>query len=221
VRVKVCGIRIPEEVDLCVDAGVHALGFICGVTHRAEDAVDPETVRRLSARVPPFVITVLVTHLTDLPDLKDLISETWTHAVQLQGDVSVDGILHLKRRFPGRKWIKAVHVNEDGALSRAMEYAPYVDALLLDTRTSDRLGGTGITHDWKLSAVIRDSVSCPVILAGGLRPENVEEAVRIVRPYAVDANSGLEDKDGFKDRDRVREFVRNATKDSCLRSRPH
>ncbi|HJJ64238.1 MAG TPA: phosphoribosylanthranilate isomerase, partial [Methanocorpusculum sp.] len=86
---------------------------------------------------------------------------------------------------------------------------PYADAILLDSRTADRLGGTGITHDWSISAKIVSAVSKPVILAGGLKPENLFEAMSVVKPYAVDVHSGVK-QDGVRDFLRTEEFVRTA-----------
>jgi len=109
--------------------------------------------------------------------------------------------------FPDRKFIKAIHVNIDDAVEKAMFYKPIVDAILLDTRTEDRLGGTGIAHDWNLSKKIKETLSCPVILAGGLSPLNVETAIKIVNPYGVDANSKLKNAEGTKDRKKVKDFI--------------
>ena len=107
--------------------------------------------------------------------------------------------------------IKAVHVTGEDAISRALDYAADADALLLDSRTADRLGGTGRTHDWAVSArIVAAAAPVPVYLAGGLRPENVEEAIMEVRPAGVDANSGLEDAGGCKDPARMREFAARA-----------
>jgi phosphoribosylanthranilate isomerase len=102
-------------------------------------------------------------------------------------------------------------VTGEDALGHALDYAAVADALVLDSRTADRLGGTGRTHDWSISARIVAAVArLPVYLAGGLRPENVAEAVARVRPAGVDANSGVEDESGRKDAQRMREFVARA-----------
>jgi phosphoribosylanthranilate isomerase len=102
-------------------------------------------------------------------------------------------------------------VTGDDALDRALGCAPDADALVLDSRTADRLGGTGRTHDWSVSARIVSAVAPrPVYLAGGLRPENVAEAVARVRPAGVDVNSGVEDASGRKDMAKMRAFVDRA-----------
>ena len=104
-----------------------------------------------------------------------------------------------------------MHVTGDDALGHALSYAAHADALVLDSRTADRLGGTGLTHDWSVSARIVGAVApVPVYLAGGLRPENVAEAVARVRPAGVDVNSGVEDAKGRKDTAKMRAFVDRA-----------
>jgi phosphoribosylanthranilate isomerase len=98
-------------------------------------------------------------------------------------------------------------VDGEAALRRAEQAAAWADALHLDTRTGARLGGTGVTHDWSLSARIAAATPIPVILAGGLTADNVAEAVGHVRPFGVDVNSGVEDARGVKDPAKMRAFV--------------
>lgn len=214
VYVKVCGIRTKEEINICISEGVNALGFICGVTHKAEDAIDIDTAQKLISLVPPFVSTVLVTHIKDPYNLSFLIKKIPAGIIQIQDYVHPTDILFLKDLYPERKFIKAIHINNGDAFHCAKYFENFVDALLFDTKTDDRIGGTGIPHDWSLSRKIRDSVKCPVILAGGLSPDNVTEAVKTVVPFGVDANSRLEDENGYKDRNKIREFVRKAN--TCL-----
>jgi phosphoribosylanthranilate isomerase len=128
--------------------------------------------------------------------------------VQVLGEMAVPGLRRLRALVPGVRLLKAVHVTGEGALGDALSHAAHADALVLDSRTADRLGGTGRTHDWSISARIVDTVApLPVYLAGGLRPENVAEAVARVRPAGVDVNSGVEDATGRKDAAKMRAFV--------------
>lgn len=85
-----------------------------------------------------------------------------------------------------------------------------MEAIIVDSRTRDRIGGTGMTHDWSISSEIRKNLRKPLILAGGLKPENLGEAILKVRPFGVDVNSGVEDREGRKDMEKVRDFVRIA-----------
>lgn len=212
-KVKICGIKTTRELDMCVRAGADAVGFICGTTHRSEDEISPDMVRVLARRLPPFMDSVLVTHLTSASEILVLVGKTRTTALQLQGDIPPHELEVIRRTFPYLKIIKAIHIQK-GRSKEAMrlvkKYEDAVDAFLLDTKTHDRLGGTGKVHDWDTSAKVARATSRPVILAGGLDPANVCRAVIKVKPYGVDANSRLKGRDGYKDEGRVRRFVYRA-----------
>ncbi len=213
VRAKICGIRCDRDLQIAVDAGADAVGFICGVTHASEDALTPGQARRLAGKVPPYVATVLVTHLEDAGEILDLAEHVGVDTIQVHGLVSHETAGEVFRRARGRRIVRAVHVTGPDAAERALANAGVCDGLLLDSRTEDRLGGTGRTHDWSISRAIADRVAengPPVILAGGLSPENVGEAIQAVRPFGVDVNSGVEDANGDKDAERCAGFVSRA-----------
>jgi phosphoribosylanthranilate isomerase len=211
VFVKVCGIRTREEADAALDCGATALGFLVGLTHRAEDEIDEAQARGIVRRLPAGAEAVLVTHLLDPVQVAGLAASIGARTVQVHGDMAVADLRRLRALAPGARLLKALHVTGKDAIGRALDYAADVDALVLDSRTADRLGGTGQTHDWSVSARIVAAVApLPVYLAGGLRPENVAEAVARVRPAGVDVNSGVEDASGRKDAAKMRAFVARA-----------
>ena len=177
------------------------MGLICGVTHVTEDELAPDEARRLARRTPPMVSTVLVTHLEDAGEILQLADYVGVDTIQVHGLVSYETVAAVFELAAGRRIIKAVHVLGSTAVDEALTLADVCHAVLLDSRTSDRLGGTGRTHDWSISRHVADALRTrgrPVILAGGLHPDNVAEAVRAVRPFAVDVNSGVEDANGDK-----------------------
>jgi len=177
------------------------VGLICGVTHVTEDELAPDEARRLARRTPPMVSTVLVTHLEDAGEILQLADYVGVDTIQVHGLVSYETVAAVFELAAGRRIIKAVHVLGSTAVDEALTLADVCHAVLLDSRTSDRLGGTGRTHDWSISRHVADALRTrgrPVILAGGLHPDNVAEAVRAVRPFAVDVNSGVEDANGDK-----------------------
>lgn len=134
-------------------------------------------------------------------------------AIQLHGDTMHAESERVYARRAGRRVTQHVHVADEGALALAHEFADVCDAIHLDSCTADRIGGTGHTHDWSISRRIVDAMSVigrPVILSGGLTPSNLAAAIDTVRPYAVDANSGVEDEAGDKSAERARAFVRVA-----------
>ena len=208
-KCKICGTGTLEDLKIAVAAGADAVGFIVGTTHKSEDSISPPDARDIIRSLPPFVSGVVVTHLTDADDLVRLVEETGCSILQIQDMVSVETLALLRERFSYLFIIKAVHVLDESAVSVAKEFEMFADAILLDSRTADRLGGTGITHDWSISAKVVEAVSKPVILAGGLNPENLVKAVSVVKPYAVDVHSGVK-RDGVRDLERTSEFVKIA-----------
>jgi phosphoribosylanthranilate isomerase len=125
--------------------------------------------------------------------------------LQLHGGESVDFVKELRKAIPCRL-IKTIHIADRGAVKEALEYSQYCDYLLLDTPSAS-MGGSGLRHDWAVSREIVRSARVPVILAGGLNPSNVEEAVRIVKPSGVDVASGVESRPGKKDYEKVKNFI--------------
>ncbi|HJK48423.1 MAG TPA: phosphoribosylanthranilate isomerase [Methanocorpusculum sp.] len=208
-RVKICGTATFADLDCAVAAGADAVGFLMGITHVTQDAVTPETAAAMVATLPPFIVPVAVTHLTKPSDLIRIVELARCTTLQIQDVVTPDDIAEVREALPYLRIMKAVHVMDESAIATAKYFSDTADAILLDTRTADRIGGTGITHDWNISAKIVKECSCPVILAGGLTPENVTEAIIRVRPYAVDVHTGVK-KNGVRDAERTRAFVTNA-----------
>lgn len=205
---KVCGLRTENEARAAVAAGATALGMLVGLTHRAEDEASEADARHLVTALEPGPTMVLVTHLLDPAAIAALARRIGVSTIQVHGDVPPEGLRALRVLAPDTCLIKAIHVTGPDAVARAEALAPLADALLLDSRTTDRLGGTGQTHDWTISRRIAVAVApVPVILAGGLTPDNVASAIAAVRPAGVDVNSGVEDSTGAKDPARMHAFI--------------
>ncbi|WP_239476692.1 phosphoribosylanthranilate isomerase [Nocardia arizonensis] len=202
IRAKICGIRSESDLRIAVDSGADAIGLISGVTHFSEDALGPDRAAELSMRTPPFVTRVLVTHLEDASEIIDLADHIGVDAIQVHGLVTAETTREVRTRARGRKVLRAVHVTGPDAVDVAVRAASDCDAVLLDSRTIDRLGGTGKTHDWSISAQIVGALKesdCRVILAGGLNSANAAEAIAAVAPHGIDVNSGVETPNGDKD----------------------
>src|SRR5690349_5752096 len=148
---KICGIRNPREAGGAVDAGATAIGMLVGLTHRAEDEIDAVRARTITADLPSTIEAVMVTHLLDETAIARLATFIGVSAVQVHDDLPPTAMRKLAALLPHFRLIKAVHVTRSDAIERARAYAAVSDALLLDSRTHDRLGGTGLTHDWKIS----------------------------------------------------------------------
>ncbi len=215
-RVKICGIKNETDLETAVNAGADAVGFLVGQRFPSQDFILPEKAARLTALLPPFVTPVLVTHLTEPREILELYEKTGITTIQLHGGSTPEQLSSLREYLGSSiKLIPAVHVGSlpDDAPPDPdpNQYEPYADAFLLDSYdpATGKVGGTGKTHNWQLSARIAAAVRRPVILAGGLNPDNVAEAVRTVRPYAVDANTGLRPV-GVLDGKTAAAFVQNA-----------
>ena len=210
VRVKICGNRSSEDFRLAVEAGADAVGFIVGTRYQTEDSLEPSVAQDYVKCTSPFVKTVLVTHLVEANEILTLHATVGASIIQLHDEVNPREIQIIRKEHPTIPLIKAIPVINESAIELARAYAPYVHALLLDSRTADRIGGTGVIHDWTISRRIVAAVSKPVILAGGLTPSNVEEAIKTVQPYGVDVNSGVENAEGNKESTKLRKFARLA-----------
>jgi phosphoribosylanthranilate isomerase len=199
-RVKICGITTREDLDVVVEAGADAVGFIADVPTDTPREIPATRAVELARAAPPFVTTVLVT-MAERPEATvDLASRVQPDVVQVHGDLSSGDLAFLSAKIHGDV-IKAVSPED------APKYDTVADALLIDSLDESGAGGTGETHDWDRAAELVESLDSPVVLAGGLTPENVGEAVRRVEPFAVDVASGVEADPGRKDPEAVSAFV--------------
>ncbi|HEY3130345.1 MAG TPA: phosphoribosylanthranilate isomerase [Acidobacteriota bacterium] len=210
VRIKICGICSLEDALACSAAGADALGFLCGVPLSVRSYIDPGAAGEIIRQLPPYLSSVLVTTLSDAAQIQKILDETHVSALQLQGPIQPAGVQSLRNSNPHLKIIKAIQVVDQNALQEAQNWESFADALLLDTKGEGPLGGTGKTHDWKLSRKIAETLPIPVILAGGLSPDNVAQAIETVRPFAVDVNSGVTGQPPAKNLVKVAEFVKRA-----------
>jgi len=202
-RTKVCGLTRPADVDAAVDAGADAVGFVVDVPVDTPRAVSAARAVDLVDRVPPFVTTVLVTMPSAPQRAVDLVERVQPDVLQCHGDLSAGDVAYLASRVEARV-VKAVDAD---AVEAARRYVDVVDALLVDSADADGGGGTGETHDWARTREAVADLDAPVVLAGGLTPENVGAALDAVDPFGVDVASGVEASGGVKDHDRVRAFV--------------
>lgn len=201
VKVKICGITCLEDALAACEAGADALGFNFAEEAKARGRyIDPEHARSIIARLPPFISATAVCVNESADRMAEYLS--FVDRVQLHGEESVETCAAM-----GARAIKAFRAAPDFEVETMRSYP--AGAYLLDAFAPDARGGTGRTADWKLA---RRAVSLgkPLILAGGLTPDNVADAVRAVRPYAVDTAGGVESAPGKKDHDKVRRFVANA-----------
>ncbi len=206
VKVKICGITCAEDARACVKAGADALGFNFALGPRK---ITPEKAEEIVRELAPDVCRVGVFVNEDEKTVNDGVNRCRLTAVQFHGDESPE----YCSRFQGKvKVIKAFRVREDKDLERMRDYRVdfyLLDALVEEMKGKPCWGGTGRKFDWRLAKKANE-IAGPIILAGGLNPDNVTEAVRAVRPFAVDVASGVEKSPGRKDPELMRNFVLRA-----------
>ena len=219
VKVKICGITNMEDAKIAVKLGADALGFVFAFSPRR---ISEARAYKIIRELPPFVSSVGVFVNDQLARVNQIIKKCNLNVVQFHGDESPDYCGH----FEGMKVIKAFRVRNQKSLRVLSDYR--VDGFLLDTYIEGKMGGTGASFNWDLVRPVRDFATSgsgkgisngvnllkdfrePIILSGGLSPDNIAEAVKMVKPYAVDVSTGVESTPGKKDPQLVKEFIRRA-----------
>lgn len=213
-RVKVCGLMHEDDVRMCVEAGVDALGFVVEYPVPVPWTLDRHRAAALMAAVPPFVARVAVVS-GDAATLLEIARTTAADVLQVHGDESPETVEAVRTglRGSGCRIVKALRIPpgaKDPAewITLGDRYAAAgADAILLDARTDERPGGTGVAVDTALAAAVCQGARWPVVLAGGLTPDNVHDAVQAVWPYAVDVLTGVGDQHHRKVAPLVRAFM--------------
>ena len=206
-RVKICGVTSLKDLQMVGEAGADAVGIITEVpsSPRSVSVNDAKTMLR---KVPLFLTTVVVVVVKELDFLVRIYNKLKPDILQIHAFGK--HAQEIREQLPNTRIIGAIPANAD-TLSIVRENVQYFDAILLDSSTPEKHGGTGITHDWSLSQRVREEIDpTPLILAGGLTPQNIQEAIKTVKPYAVDVASGTESHPGRKDPIKVYEFVKKA-----------
>ncbi len=194
VRVKICCIADRGEAGMAVRSGAAAVGLVSDMPS-GPGVIEERQIAGIAAVVPPGVGSFLLTSRRDVEGIVAQQRRCRVNTLQLCDRLPAGAWDELRGRLPGIALVQVVHVTGPEALAEARAAAPQVDAILLDSGRPDarvkELGGTGRTHDWELSRRIREAVPVPIFLAGGLRPENVGEAIKTVGPFAVDVCTGV------------------------------
>ncbi len=212
--VQVAGIRDREEARMLMDCGVRYLGFPLRLPVNAEDLSEPDAARIIRSMRPP-ARGVAITYQDDADDVARFSDYLGASIVQLHGDISPGELKRLRLLRPALRIIKSLVVGERDVhhlVTRVQETGELVDAFITDTfdPATGASGATGRTHDWRISRELVRLSPRPVILAGGLTPDSVREAILAVGPAGVDAHTGLEDAAGRKDRTKVLRFLAEA-----------
>ncbi len=204
-----------DQVIAAVELGVDHIGFVVGEYGLVHGELSFATARQLARAVPEGRASVALTMATDVDEILRMVEIVEPNIVHIStdlDDVGVEAMERLRRELPSAvRLMKAIHVEDERSLEDARRFAPVSDILLLDTKVSGMpgIGATGRAHNWRVSREIVQAVRIPVILAGGLSPQNVVEAIRVVQPWGVDSNTwtNIPGDPVEKDMERVRAFV--------------
>ncbi|MEM1585987.1 MAG: phosphoribosylanthranilate isomerase [Candidatus Bathyarchaeia archaeon] len=214
VKVKICGITRVEDLYASVSAGADLIGFIVDVPSSPRNLTIKEA-KYLIRSTPPSVMKVVVTVFKDVKRLLEIYEGLKPDLIQVHAiPRESEQVREVARRVP---IIKAVNVPKTPPLEEILWGIDVFRAILVDSHVHGKYGGTGVTHDWGISRRIRYLIyPRPLILAGGLKPENVCEAILTVKPSAVDVSSGVESKPGVKDEQKIISFIREVRRAESL-----
>ena len=201
-RIKICGMTRREDASFAARAGVDALGFI--FYDKSPRCVDLGTARTIIESLPPFIDKVGVFVNETIEEVQQVTAIGLT-AIQLHGSETPDYCKELKKKAPLCSLIKAFRVGNESTASEFSIYSSVVDAFLLDTYVKGAKGGTGEVFDWGL--IDKLALTRPILLAGGLEPSNIEQAIRSTTSYCFDVNSGVEVSPGVKDHTKVEHLM--------------
>jgi len=226
-RVKICGLMNADDVYLCVQAGVHSVGFVVDFPVPVPWNLTKAEARKLIQKAPPFVSSCVVTG-GSIEKIMAIAKATRPNIVQLHYQETLSEVKEIAHRLSrmGIKTVKALRIDSDGNCAfefpdpaeavRALAETK-ISALIVDAYTASLPGGTGVMVDRSTFKIIRQETSLPIILAGGLNPANVRQIIQDINPYAVDVLTGVEERPGQKDPKKVNQFMQ-VIKDLELKS---
>lgn len=212
--IQAAGVRSFEDARTLVECGFRFIGFPLRLAFHPVDISEQET-KDIIARLPRNIHPVLITYETSPSELINLIQYLDVKIIQIHAEIDPQVLENLKSSLPDLSIIKSLIVKNDNLEElkhQVNEFAPYANAYITDTFdfATGACGATGKTHNWKISKQIVESSRRPVILAGGLTPQNVANAIAMVEPAGVDVHTGIEDAEGFNNPELCRKFVKRA-----------
>jgi phosphoribosylanthranilate isomerase len=210
-RIKICCINSIEEAKTAIEFGASAIGLVAKMPS-GPGPIPDDLIKQIAMSVPPPVATFLLTSETSVEMIIKHHQRTNTNTIQIVDSLKAGTYKQLKDALPSVKIVQVIHVRDEKSVDEAISISAMVDAILLDSGNPDlkikELGGTGRVHNWKLSRQIRDNSRCPIFLAGGLRAENVKQAIEEVHPFAIDVCSGVR-TNGKLDKQKLTDFFHN------------
>ncbi len=193
-KIKICCIQCIEEAELAIKYGASAIGLVSEMPS-GPGVISEALIQKIAAAVSSSIDTFLLTSKTNADSIIKQHRKCKTTTLQIVDKVKINVLIKLRKELPAIRLIQVIHVTGEESITEAKNVSKFVDALLLDSGNQKlkvkELGGTGRTHDWTISRKIRDAVSVPVYLAGGINANNVLDAIREVEPFGIDLCSGV------------------------------
>jgi phosphoribosylanthranilate isomerase len=194
VKVKICCISSIEEARLAVAYGAAAIGLV-GRMPSGPGIITDELIHAIAKTVPPPIQTFLLTSETTTDNIIEHHKKVNTTTIQIVDALSGREYHKIREAIPNVQLVQVIHVLDEGSIKEAIEISEFVDAILLDSGNPNLptkvLGGTGKTHNWDLSKKIREKISLPIFLAGGINKDNIKKAIEHVQPYGIDLCSSV------------------------------
>ena len=217
--IQIAGILDRAEAEILIDSGVNYLGFPLRLPVNKEDISEEDAGKIIKALIPPNY-GILITYLNLAVDIIEFCKELGCTIIQLHGAIETSELIKLKTDFPELVIIKSLVTGKfsvDELKNIIDEQSEFIDAFITDTYNPETgaTGATGLTHDWGISRELVEYSNKPLILAGGLTPENVYDAIIKVKPAGVDSHTGVENTDGRKDKMKVEMFLSEVNRAFC------
>ena len=207
-RVKICCISSKEEALLAIEHGASALGLV-GEMPSGPGVIDDKLIKEIAQVTPPSISTFLLTSETDANRIIKHQQKVNTNTVQIVDELKIGRYEQIRESLPSIKLVQVIHVIDEKSIEEAINVSKHVDAILLDSGNPNlkekELGGTGRVHNWELSKAIREEISIPLFLAGGLNKSNVRDAIEYVQPFGLDLCSGVR-TNGHLDTTKLKDF---------------
>ena len=210
-RIKICCISSIQEAEMAIRIGASALGFVSEMPS-GPGVISMETIKLIAASVPPPIATFLLTSKQNINEIIKQHEYCRTNTIQICDDIMVGTHKELKKALPGIAIVQVIHVRGEESIADVLAIQNEVDAILLDSGNQSKqvkeLGGTGRTHNWAISCKIREKLDIPIFLAGGIKPDNIAQAINQVHPFGIDLCSGVR-TDGKLDEIKLQQLFNN------------
>lgn len=210
--VQIAGIKTIKDANMCAGFGADYVGLLVGKVHESRDFITVAKAKAINGKLPENCRAVMITHLSVADDIISTLNETGIRVVQLHSYIKESEVKKIKNAVRGLVVWRLIHIDETGKILTDINNLVTADAYFIDSinRKTNQVGGTGLVHDWNISAGLVGILKKPVILAGGLNPQNVQQAISVVKPYGVDVNTGVRAPDKSLNPKKVKLFIKKA-----------